>query len=379
MRPIQLIFGQLSKNQLLFKTLTNSTYKQNQITSKYLTSTQKQQENVDFKTPIEQKQAEISEQKVNQTLKLLSSGSTTFVDSLPSAIQPYLRLMRIDKPIGTYVVFWPGAWSILATASYLQATMPDFKMLGIFALGALSMRSVGCIVNDIWDRKIDIKVERTKTRPLASGEIGLPSALVLLGANLGLSLYLLLQLNLVTQILGACALFPTIVYPAAKRYSNWPQLYLGLAINWGALMGWTSVLCNDISNISSIFSLFPGLALYTSCISWTIFYDTIYAHQDKEHDKKLGLKSTTFTFGNRQKTWLLAFSTLTTSNLCLFGYLTDQQPIFYACMGLVYAHFLKQILFVNLNSPESCQKNFKSNNTIGVIVSLGLLLSIFAR
>ena len=395
MKLIQFLFEinptRLSKNKLFINSKKNLFYNQF-IKSKYIVGTttnsssyskliepeSKELIEATNKSPIEKKQEEIIEKKNDQTWSLISSKST-LVDSMPKVIQPYLRLMRVDKPIGTYVTLWPGVWSILASASLLNQSMPDYKLIAIFVAGAFTMRSAGCIINDMWDRNYDSKVERTKMRPLASGQIGIPAALTLLAANLGISVYLLLQLNLVTQILGACALFPIVIYPSAKRFSNWPQFYLGLAINWAALMGWTAVFCNDLSTVGSIFSLFPGLLVYTSCVSWTIFYDTIYGHQDKVYDKKLGLKSTVFTFGRRQKSWLLGFSTLATSNLCLVGYFTNQEPIFYAFMGLVYAHLLKQTFFVDLNSPESCNKHFRSNNTVGFLVSLGLLLSLFAR
>ena len=130
--------------------------------------------------------------------------------------------MRLDKPAPIMLTFWPGAWAILGAASYFH-TYPDFYLLGLFAAGAVGMRSAGCIVNDIWDREIDKKVERTKNRPLASGEVGLPAAVALLAANLSVSLTVLMQLDLTTQVLGACCLFPVAIYPAAKRFTNWPQ------------------------------------------------------------------------------------------------------------------------------------------------------------
>ena len=139
--------------------------------------------------------------------------------------------MRLDNPVPIFLTYWPGAWAILGAASYLNTT-PDFYLLSLFALGAVGMRSAGCIVNDIWDRKIDSQVERTKDRPLASGKIGLPSAVALLGANLSLSLGVLMQLDLTTQVLGACCLFPVAIYPAAKRFTDWPQAILGVTFNW---------------------------------------------------------------------------------------------------------------------------------------------------
>lgn len=326
------------------------------------------------KTPIEKVQEKIKQEELTKEINKFLNEKDSWVYSMPKYIQPYLRLMRLDKPIGTYVVMWPGIWSILGAASYQQHYMPDYTMLGIFVLGAITMRSAGCIINDIWDRNFDKSVERTKHRPLASGEISLLGALGLLGINLSASLSLLLQLDLTTQILGACALFPTILYPATKRFSDFPQFYLGLAINWGALMGWSAIMSQS-PETQNIFAFIPGLICYLACINWTLVYDTIYAYQDKLFDQKLGLRSTAITFEKHPKKWLLLFSSLSVTNLALFGYLTHQEPIYYASTALVFLHFLKQILCVNLNSAKSCGEQFKSNNTIGILVSLGLIMS----
>lgn len=148
-----------------------------------------------------------------------------------SIIEPYLKLMRLNNPIPILLTYWPGAWAILGAASYLN-TLPDFYLLSLFALGAIGMRSAGCIVNDMWDRNIDKQVERTKDRPLANGTVGMPAAVTLLGANLSVSLAVLMQLDITTQVLGACCLFPVAVYPAAKRFTDWPQAILGVTFNW---------------------------------------------------------------------------------------------------------------------------------------------------
>lgn len=301
---------------------------------------------------------------------------------LAKLFDSYLRLMRVDKPIGTLLCYWPSAWSILGVASYLHAPLPDFYLLGLFALGAFTMRSAGCIVNDIWDRRYDKHVERTKTRPLTSGEVGLPAAVTLLAANLSASLFVLMQLNLPTQILGACALFPVAMYPAAKRFSNWPQAYLGVTFNWGALMGWSAVMFSSTAALAAstnIFQFLPVLPLFAAGVSWTLHYDTIYGFQDKEHDRKLGLKSTSLHLEKSPKKWLLGFSSLFTTNMALFGYLTSQEPIYYITLGLAAAHLLKQIAFVKLDSPESCQKQFKSNNAVGALIALGLLSSLLIK
>lgn len=295
-----------------------------------------------------------------------------------SLIEPYVRLMRLDKLAPFWLVYWPGAWGILGAASYLN-TNPDFYMLALFGIGGIAMRTAGCIVNDIWDKNYDNKVERTKDRPLASGQITVPAALALLGMNLSVALSTLLQLNLTTQVLGACCLFPVAIYPAAKRFTNWPQAVLGATFSWGALMGWSAIVCSNLPQDANILSFLPAAFLYFGCINWTLFYDTIYAFQDIKFDKKLGLKSSAMAIEKRPLTWLLGFSSLCVSNLALFGYMTSQEPIFYMTLGLAAAHFVKQMAFVNLKSPESCARQFRSNNTIGAIVTFGLLASLLIK
>jgi 4-hydroxybenzoate polyprenyltransferase len=333
-------------------------------------------------TEIEQRQIKLAEEKSKLALNNAldeEKQKINITNLSPKILEPYIKLMRLDKPAPIYLAFWPGAWAILGAASYQHASIPDFYLLGVFAVGAIAMRSAGCIVNDIWDRKLDKQVERTKDRPLASGQVGLPMAVALLGTNLTVALSALLQLNLTTQVLGACCLFPVAFYPAAKLFTNWPQAILGLTFNWGALMGWSAVLCSSTSQIQNIFSFLPAVALYAACVNWTLFYDTIYAFQDKEHDKKVGIKSTALHLENNIRKWLLGFSSLSVANLGLFGWMTYQEPIYYISLGLAMAHFLKQIFFVRYSSPESCNKQFKSNNTIGVIIGFGLLASILIK
>lgn len=298
--------------------------------------------------------------------------------SKTSVLDPYIRLMRLDNPVPIFLTYWPGAWAILGAASYLN-TMPDAYLLSLFALGAVGMRSAGCIINDMWDRKIDRQVERTKNRPLASGAVGLPSALALLGANLSVSLAVLMQLDLTTQVLGACCLFPVAIYPAAKRFTDWPQAILGVTFNWGALMGWSAVLCSAATQPQNLLAFLPAAALYAGSVNWTLFYDTIYGFQDKKYDEKLGLKSTAIHLQKNPRLWLLGFSSLFTSNLALFGYLTSQEPIFYITLGAAGLHLLKQIIFVKADNPKACMKQFKSNNTIGFLIAFGLLANIYLK
>ena len=318
-------------------------------------------------------------EKQKELTKMLEPDIQKKTPSKPDKLSPYIKLMRLDKLDPIHLVYWPAAWSILGAASYLHADLPDFYLLSLFAVGAVTMRSAGCIINDIWDRNIDSKVERTKDRPLASGQISLPVALVLLVANLSAALSVLMQLNLTTQLLGACCLFPVAIYPASKRFTNWPQAVLGVTFNWGVLMGWSAVICNNLDQEANLLLFLPALALYTACINWTIFYDTIYAFQDREHDIRLGLKSTAIYFQDRPKLWLLGFSSLTAANLALFGYLTYQEPIYYATVGLAMLHFLKQIAFLDINSPKSCSTQFRSNVQIGFLIAFGLLASVCTR
>lgn len=318
----------------------------------------------------ERLRAEIEKTKKEDLVKLAG---------LPSWLHPYWKLMRLDKPAPIWLSYWPSAWGLLGAASYLNQTMPDFYLLGLFALGALTMRSAGCIINDIWDRKIDSKVERTKDRPLANGAVSLPAALAVLGANLSVSLAILLQLNLTTQLLGACCLFPVAIYPAAKRFTNWPQLVLGATFSWGSLIGWSAVTCNVLSQNANLLAFAPAMFLFAGCVSWVTFYDTIYGFQDIVFDKKLGLKSTSIHLEKRIKRWLLGFSSVTLANLGMFGLLTHQEPIYYITLGLAGAHFLKQIIMFNPKSPQSALKTFKSNNTVGALVTFGLLSSILIQ
>ncbi|KAL5020750.1 hypothetical protein ScPMuIL_002167, partial [Solemya velum] len=191
------------------------------------------------------------------------------LEASPPSIQPYLRLIRFDKPIGSLLLFWPCSWSIAMAT--LPGHLPSLSILFLFGAGAFMMRGAGCIINDMWDRDFDQKVERTKLRPLASGELNFFQGLSLLGAMLSGSLAILLMLNNYTILLGASSMILVILYPLAKRYTNWPQLMLGLTFNLGALMGWSAVVgdCNWA----------VVLPLYASCILWTLFYDTVYAHQ----------------------------------------------------------------------------------------------------
>ncbi|XP_059523167.1 4-hydroxybenzoate polyprenyltransferase, mitochondrial isoform X2 [Myotis daubentonii] len=199
----------------------------------------------------------------------LSLSAAAVVDSAPRPLRPYLRLMRLDKPIGTWLLYLPCTWSIGLAAE--PGSFPDWYMLSLFGTGAVLMRGAGCTINDMWDRDYDKKVTRTATRPIAAGDISTFQSFIFLGGQLTLALGVLLCLNYYSIALGAASLLLVITYPLMKRITYWPQLALGFTFNWGALLGWSAVKgsCDP----------FVCLPLYFSGIMWTLIYDTIYAHQ----------------------------------------------------------------------------------------------------
>lgn len=278
-------------------------------------------------------------------------------------ISPYARLMRIDRPIGSWLLFWPCGWSIALSAP--AGCWPDPLMLGLFGVGAFVMRGAGCTINDLWDRDIDAKVERTRNRPLVSGEIAPFDALVFLGGQLGLGLLVLLQLNWYSILLGASSLGLVIVYPLMKRITYWPQLMLGATFNWGALLGWSAT--------QGHVEWAACLPLYAAGVCWTIVYDTIYAHQDKVDDVLIGIKSTALRFGDNTKLWLTGFTTTMLGSLITAGLVCDQTWPYYTSIGLIAAHLAHQIHSLNIHNPTDCASKFISNHQVGLILFLGIV------
>uniref|UniRef100_A0A182J8M5 4-hydroxybenzoate polyprenyltransferase, mitochondrial n=1 Tax=Anopheles atroparvus TaxID=41427 RepID=A0A182J8M5_ANOAO len=278
-------------------------------------------------------------------------------------ISPYARLMRIDRPIGSWLLFWPCGWSIALSAP--AGCWPDPLLLGLFGVGAFIMRGAGCTINDLWDRDIDAKVERTRNRPLVSGEIAPFDALVFLSGQLGLGLLVLLQLNWYSILLGASSLGLVIVYPLMKRITYWPQLMLGATFNWGALLGWSAT--------QGSVEWAACLPLYAAGVCWTIVYDTIYAHQDKVDDVLIGIKSTALRFGDNTKLWLTGFTATMLGNLITAGLVCDQTWPYYTSIGLIAAHLTHQIHSLNIHNPTDCATKFISNHQVGLILFLGIV------
>ncbi|CAD7084964.1 unnamed protein product [Hermetia illucens] len=291
------------------------------------------------------------------------------LSGIQSSIGPYARLMRLDRPIGSWLLYWPCAWSISLSAP--AGCWPDPLMLALFGAGAVIMRGAGCTINDLWDKDIDSKVERTKSRPLVSGEVRQFDAVVFLSAQLSLGLLVLLQLNWYSILLGASSLGLVITYPLMKRITYWPQLMLGMAFNWGALLGWSAT--------QGEVSLTACLPLYVAGICWTIVYDTIYAHQDKTDDLSIGIKSTALRFGDNTKLWLSGFSAAMISGLVTCGVVCEQTWPYYAAVGVVSGHLMQQIYSLNIDNPSDCAKKFISNHQVGLILFLGIVLGTLLK
>lgn len=266
---------------------------------------------------------------------------------------PYFRLMRLHQPVGTWLLLWPCWWALALNGT----TMLTPYIL--FALGAVAMRSSGCIINDMADREIDRQVERTRTRPLASGEVSMCGAFFLLFFLLVMALCVAGNLGKAVVLWGLIALIPVSLYPFMKRITWWPQLFLGATFNWGALMGFAAAGEN----------LHPAsIALYTGGIFWTLGYDTIYAHQDKVDDARIGVKSTALYLGDNTRNAVSVFYALAVGEWLLAAYLAGQSLWVILLFMPVAAHFIMQARTVDLDDPESCRRVFKSNSWLGALV-----------
>jgi len=283
---------------------------------------------------------------------------------VPEGLRPYLRLARLHRPIGTWLLLFPGWWSLALAAP--PGDLPNGYVMVLFAVGALVMRGAGCTVNDIVDRDIDVKVARTASRPLASGRLSLKQALVFLGLQLAVGFIILLQLEPLAIKLGVISLLLVGAYPFMKRITWWPQAFLGLTFNWGALMGYAAVTDT---------LAWPPVLLYIAGFFWTLFYDTIYAHQDKEDDALIGVKSTARYFGANTRTWLVGFAIAMV--LLLMGVVSTAGLGWPAKIGVigVALHLAWQTVGVNFDDAKDCDSKFTSNRFIGWILLAGLVIA----
>ncbi|XP_044735298.1 4-hydroxybenzoate polyprenyltransferase, mitochondrial [Chrysoperla carnea] len=293
------------------------------------------------------------------------SIASQLVEAAPYQIKSYLQLIRMDKPIGSWLLFWPCGWSLAMSTT--AGSLPSLYYLSLFGFGAFIMRGAGCTINDLWDQDIDSKVHRTKDRPLVTGQINNKSALIFLSLQLSLGLLILLQFNLYTIILGSSSLVLVILYPLMKRITYWPQLILGMTFNWGALLGWSAIYGDQMPWSAAI-------PLYLAGVCWTIIYDTIYAHQDKIDDVLIGLKSTAIKFGTNTKFYLNMFTCGMLTNLILSGLICEQTWPYYLSLTMISTHLLHQIHYLNINNPLDCANKFKSNQHVGLILFIGIVL-----
>ncbi len=282
----------------------------------------------------------------------------------PEAWHPYIKLARLDRPIGIWLLLFPCWWSIiLAAGGFTNFSFGTLKTMLLFGAGAVLMRAAGCIINDLWDRHLDAQVDRTKTRPLAAGDISTDHAIRFLAALLGLSLAILITLPLMTIILGVLSLPLVVAYPKMKRLTWWPQLFLGLTFNWGALMGWSAVT----HKIGS-----PSLLLYVGGIFWTLGYDTLYAHQDKNDDALIGVKSTALLLGDKSRTFIAICYALSLAFLITAKYFTAPNILTPMLTGFAAAQAVWQWKVWDMNDTLSCLRVFKSNQAYGWLVLLML-------
>ena len=294
-----------------------------------------------------------------------------WVDTLaPPWSRPYLRLARLDRPIGSWLLLLPCWWSSALAAIAADRAAPSLIHLALFFVGAIAMRGAGCTWNDIVDRDLDRSVERTRSRPIPSGQVSVLAAATFLVLQALAGLAVLLSFNGFAVALGIASLAIVAVYPFMKRITYWPQIVLGLAFSWGALMGWAAAF----GRLDA-----PALLLYAGSIAWVIGYDTIYAHQDREDDALVGIKSTALLFGQRTKPILGLFYTAAVFFIGAAGGAVGAGPVFALGLLAFAGHLGWQIARLDIADPDRCLALFKSNRDAGLILFAGLVLDAAVR
>lgn len=295
----------------------------------------------------------------------------------PVALRPYLRLARADRPIGVWLLLFPCWWSLvlglIAHANGQESGAQHFAVWQaiwfglLFAIGAFVMRGAGCAFNDYVDRDYDAKVARTMSRPIPSGQVSPNEALAFVVGLSFVGLAVLVQFNWFTIWLAIASLALVAVYPFMKRFTYWPQLVLGLTFNWGALVGWAAVH----ASLSA-----AALFLYAGCVAWTVAYDTIYAHQDKEDDLSLGLKSTAIRFGADTGRWLMGLFAGTVGCFAVAVYLAEAPLFTYLALLAIAGHFVWQTTTLDIDNADNCLARFKSNRYVGWLLLAGLVADL---
>ena len=288
--------------------------------------------------------------------------ATGWVALLPRSWLPWLLLARVDRPIGIWLLFLPGLWGILLSRATPRESV---RLIVLFAIGSVVMRTAGCVVNDLWDRDIDRKVARTAARPLASGVLRPVQALAFLGALLFVGLAILLQLNRPAQLLGVASLLLVALYPLAKRVTWWPQLMMGFTFGFGAPLGYAA----GAGRLDAAWAV-----LYGAAILWDLGFDTIYAHQDREDDALVGVKSTARLFGEHTAPFLAGCYAGTLLLLAIAGWLAGLGSWFYPALVLPALLFGWQVATMDIHDPGRCLRLFKANREAGLAVAAAILI-----
>ena len=279
-------------------------------------------------------------------------------------LQIFFQLTRLNRPIGILLLFWPCLWGLSLGYYFSGNTVIYLKHIILFFLGSILMRSAGCIINDIVDKDFDKKVERTKERPIASGKISILNALLYAIILCLIALLILLQFNLITIILGMASMILAFVYPFMKRFTYWPQLFLGITFNWGIIIAGSSILNTITPEI---------ILLYIGAIFWTLGYDTIYGYQDIKDDEIIGVKSTSIKFKNNPKKFISLCYFLSICFFVLVGLKGNYGLNYYILLIFPIAHMMNQIFKMKIKDNLICLKIFKSNNFFGLLIFLTLI------
>jgi len=295
--------------------------------------------------------------------------AAALVDRAPAKIQPYLRLMRLDRPIGTWLLYWPCVFGLVLGAvadSRPFGSWHDWGLVVLLGVGAIVMRGAGCTYNDIVDREFDAKVARTRGRPIPSGAVSVKQAWLFAAGLSLIGLVILLLLDRLAVVLGVGSLVLIAAYPFMKRITWWPQAWLGLTFNWGALLGFAA----QIGTLDAA----DGI-LYTGLFFWTLGYDTIYAHQDKDDDALIGVKSTARLLGARSREWILGFYTVAFTLILAAGFAEHEGWPFVLLMLLAGAHMLWQVYTLDIDDSARCLKLFRANRETGALIAAALAIS----
>jgi len=308
---------------------------------------------------------------MNQAAGRVADATGNWVDSsAPAWARPYLRLTRLDRPIGWWLLLLPCWWSSALAAVASGDWGPNPWHIVLLLVGAIVMRGAGCTWNDLVDRDLDAQVERTRSRPIPSGQVSVAAAVGFLVLQALVGLLVLVQFNRFAIAVGIASLGVVAIYPFMKRFTYWPQIFLGLAFSWGALMGWAGAR-GALE--------WPAILLYLGSIAWVIHYDTIYAHQDREDDALVGLKSTALLFGAKTKPMLALFSAAAAVLIGAAGYAAHAGFVFALGLLAFAAHLGWQIVRIDIDDPESCLRIFRSNRDAGLILFAAMVLDAAVR